>query len=319
MSTVTSALRGIADGWQGFWFEERSTAALGVQRIVFGLLVFAWTLSFAGDIGEFLGPDAIVRPKTSAGPATWTLLDWFSDSSVWPWVIWCVLLLAAAALTVGWHTRIAALLVFVGVVSIEYRNTFVGNSGDALIRILSLTMVLAPAGAALSLDRWRKHRDRFWDHPDRSLWVVRFMQVQLTVLYIASVWAKVRGTTWNDGTAVSIAQRISDLERFPLPSFLNTSLTASNLLTYSTLGIELGIGVLVWNRKARPWVLLVGAGFHLTLGYNLRLGFFVPALLTLYLAFLNPAFAARLIEQIRRGWALGRKGNDVEPEGAPAG
>jgi len=319
MSLVTSALRSIADGWQAFWFEERSTAALGIQRIVFGLLVFAWTLSFAGDVSDFLGPDALVRPKAEAGPATWSAIDLFPHSSVWPWVVWGLLLLAAAALTVGWHTRIAALLVFVGVVAIEYRNTFVGNSGDALIRILALTMVLAPAGAALSLDRWRKHRDGFWDHPDRSLWVVRFMQVQLTVLYLASVWAKVRGTTWNDGTAVSIAQRISDLERFPLPSFLHTSLTWSNLLTYSTLGIELGIGVLVWNRKLRPWVLLVGAGFHLTLGYNLRLGFFVPALLTLYLAFLNPTFATQLIDQIRRGWALGRKGDGVEAEGAATG
>jgi hypothetical protein len=317
VSRATAPVREGADGWQRFWFEERSTAALAVQRIVFGCVVFVWTLTFAGDVGDFLGPDALVKPGADAGPWTWTLFD-VSHSSAMAWAIFAGLLLASAALIVGWHTRIAALLVFVGVVSIEYRNTFVGNSGDALIRILALTMVLAPAGAALSLDRWRKHRDHFWEHPARSLWVVRFLQIQFTVLYISSVWAKVRGTTWNDGTAVSIAQRITDLERFPLPGFLSSSLTWANLLTYSTLAIELGLGVLVWNRRLRPWVLFVGAGFHLTLGYNLRLGFFVPALLTLYLAFLSPAAAAKGIDMVRRGWADGRKRADAQAAGADA-
>src|SRR5918999_1006640 len=62
----------------------------------------------------------------------------------------------------------------------------------------------------------------------RNPWVLNsgdlLVQVQVTIIYIAAVWDKVRGTTWNDGTAVSYSLRIGDLERLPVPGFVTDSL-----------------------------------------------------------------------------------------------
>jgi HTTM domain len=119
------------------------------------------------------------------------------------------------------------------------------------------------------------------------------------MLYIVAVWDKVRGTTWNDGTAVSYAMRIGDLNRFPVPGFISDSLVISNLLTFGTLALELSLGILVWNRVLRPWVLLLGVSLHLGIDYSVRVGFFSWAILVAYIAFIPPDAARSLILGVR--------------------
>jgi hypothetical protein len=142
-------------------------------------------------------------------------------------------------------------------------------------------------------------RERFWDSPIRAQWALRLMQVQLSVIYLSTVWAKTRGTTWNDGTAVSYALRVRDITRFPVPSAITNSELLANVMTYGTLAIELALGVLVWNRKARPWVLGLGVALHLGIDYSIRAGFFTLAMFTLYLAFVPPDTATRFTLSVR--------------------
>src|SRR5207245_527144 len=158
-----------------------------------------------------------------------------------------VTLASSACLVLGYRTRLAALLVFVGLLSFQRRDPYAFDSGDDLLRIIALYLVLSAAGASLSLDSLRRARERFWEFPARARWPVRLLQVQLSVIYLATVWAKTRGTSWNDGSAVSYALRLKDLTRFPVPSGLTTSVLVSNVMTYGTLAIELSLGVLVWN------------------------------------------------------------------------
>jgi hypothetical protein len=165
--------------------------------------------------------------------------------------------------------------------------------------VIALYLALAPAGAALSLDRARRARERFWEFPARAPWALRLMQVQLSVIYLATAWTKMRGTTWNDGTAVSYALRVGDLERFPVPHLLTDSVLVTNLMTYGTLATEVALGVLVWNRRARPWVLGLGVALHLGIDYSMRVGFFTFAMLVLYLAFVPPETASRAILAMR--------------------
>ena len=114
------------------------------------------------------------------------------------------------------------------------------------------------------------------------------------------MWAKARGTTWNDGTAVSYALRVHDVRRFPVPHALIDSVLAANFMTYSALAIEFGLGVLVWNRKARPWILGLGVGLHLAIDYSIRVGFFTLAMFVLYVAFIPSDRATQTALAIRR-------------------
>jgi hypothetical protein len=288
----------VAQAWRRFWFQPEPTSTLALVRIAFGLVAMAWTVALLPGFSAWFGDDGILPRHPAPAGGTWGPLDLLAGGGATTAAL-VVLLVASACLVVGYRTRAAALLVFLGLLAFERRDPFVFDSGDALLRIVALYLALAPAGASLSLDRRRRARDGFWEFPARAPWALRLMQVQLSVLYLATVWTKLRGTTWNDGTAVSYALRVGDLERLPLPHFVTDSLLVANLMTYGTLAIELAIGVLVWNRRARPWVLGLGVALHLGIDYSMRVGFFTLAMLVLYLAFVPSDVAARVVLAVR--------------------
>ncbi len=290
-------IRGIRDGWRRFWFEPQATSTLGVVRIAFGIVVLGWTISLAPDLKTFFGTSGIVPTQPSA---RW----WFDPlntfhSSTALYVLYVALLIAAVCLLIGFQSRLASLIVFLAILTLERRNPYIFNSGDLLVRNIAFYLMLTPSGLSLSLDRWRKAKDRFWEYPERPPWGLRLIQVQLSVTYAATVWAKVQGLTWNNGTAVSFALRIGDLQRFHTPGFITHNLLLSNLMTLGTLALEASLAVLVWNRKARPYVLTLGVLMHVAIAISIMVGFFTMAILTAYLAFIPPETMARVLERSR--------------------
>jgi hypothetical protein len=291
------------DAWRRFWFEPEETSTLALVRMAFGLVVLVWTLSLIGDIEPFFGRTGILPGTSYPGeaPAAWGVLDPF-EGRLAATLVLVALTLASLCLIVGQDTRVAAVVVFVGVISLEHRNPFVFNAGDGLIRMIAFYMMFAPAGESLSLDRLHRARAAFWEFPARAPWALRLMQVQLSILYLASVQNKLASETWNDGTAVSLAVRLDDLSRFE-PPFASSELV-SNLLSYGTIAVEASLAVLVWNRTLRPYVLALGVVMHLGIDLSLRIGFFSFALFVLYIAFLPPeAVSRRLRELADRGRA----------------
>ncbi|HEX2192770.1 MAG TPA: HTTM domain-containing protein [Acidimicrobiales bacterium] len=305
--------------WDRFWFAPVSTATLGVVRIAFATVLLAWAVALAPDVLSFLGSEGILPRApdyaTAGQSGSWSLLGSNpTDAAVV--VFYAVFVVAVICLLVGFHTRLAALAVFCGLVSFTRRNPFVLNSGDLLLRVTAFYLLLAPAGSALSLDRWRRARREgadFWDFPRRAMWPVRLLQVQLSVLYLSTLWAKAGGTTWADGSAVSYALRVGFLNRLPVPDVVSDSLLLSNLLSYATLGTELALAVLVWNRRLRPWVLGLGVAFHLAIDYAIRVGFFSYAIFVLYIAFVPPHAMERWLQGMRSRLRERRQRRLAEP------
>lgn len=281
--------------WSHFWFQPIETSTVALFRVALGLLALGYTLSLAPVLFAFYSDDGILPAQpTYSGTLAWGMLGFFpSDAAVV--VFYFLLLVGTIALLLGFRARLAALVVFVCLISFGRRDPWVLNSGDLLVQVLAFYMLFMPSGTAFSVDRWLAEPKRFWEFPARAIWPLRLLQVQVSILYLAAVWAKVRGVTWNDGTAVSYAFRIEDIARFPVPGFVTDSLVLANLLTYGTLAVELSIGILVWNRVLRPWVLFLGIGLHLGIDYAVRVGFFSYAVLVAYIAFIPPERASSLI------------------------
>jgi HTTM domain len=276
---------GAVAGWNRFWFEPVSTAPLAVFRIVFGLILFFWSLSLLPELSAFFTKAGILPAQPHyAGDLRmeWGLLGIFPSKTA-VIVVWAALLAASVALTLGLFSQLAAAVAFVGLMALQRRDPYVFNSGDVLLRLVAFYLIFAPSSASLSFLRLLRRRGEPWRFPARAAWPMRLLQLQFSAIYLFAVWAKVRGITWNNGTAVSYALRITDLQRFPVPGFVAHSLVLSNLLTYGTLVIELSLAVLVWNRRARPWVLLAGLALHLGIEYSVRVGFFGLAIASLYL------------------------------------
>jgi hypothetical protein len=283
-------------GWQSFWFTPEPAYTLGIVRMAFGVLMIGWTLLLASDLNVAFGTTGVV-PQPPSRTYTWGLFHVYtSDSAIL--VGWLVLLLASVALAVGWHSRLAAVLAFLLILSFERRNPVIFNSGDTVIRIVALYLSLSPCGAALSLDQ-RRRTGSFFNAREIRPWPLRLIQIQLTLIYTATVIAKLAGETWQNGTAVSFSLRQRDLLIVPPPDWFALNLLISNTLTWGTLIIELGIAILVWKRAWRPWVLASGVALHLGISLFLEVGFFSFAMFILYLAFIPPERAEALARGVQ--------------------
>jgi Vitamin K-dependent gamma-carboxylase len=312
--------RAVVAAWNSFWFEPFSTAPLAVFRIAFGLLMLAWSISLLPELSAFFTKGGILpRQPTYSGDfwGAWGFLGIFPSKAT---VIVLVvgLIIASLCLVFGVFSQVAAAVVFLALMSYQRRNPFVFNAGDWLLRIVAFYLIFAPSSAALSLERFLKNRKQFWTFPLRAPWAMRLIQIQFSIVYFVAVWTKVRGTTWNNGTAVSLALRIDDFQRFPVPSFVQTSALISNVFSYGTLALELSLALLVWNRRLRPWVLLAGLSLHLGIEYSMRVGFYGLTIMAMYLIWVPPERIEAVLLALRGRLAGSRVGTSPEVSASPS-
>lgn len=290
-------------GWRSFFFAEESVAPLVLVRVAYGVLVTAWALSLLPDATAFFSPSG-VQPDAPQDGLAWSLFT-LADSPGIVVAAVVVLALAGLALIAGLGTRIAALVAFVLITSFERRNGAVFNAGDSLMRLIALYLALTPAGAAVSLEAARA--GDAWHFPRRAPWGLRLMQLQLSAIYLGSVLEKLRGVTWRDGTALGYALQLDDLERFGVFRWIADLPAIVSVGTYGTLLVELAVGVCVWLPRLRLPVMAAGVALHVGIALSMRVGFFSAAMLVLYLAFVPPETAERLLVRVRRRTSRERK------------
>lgn len=288
----------LALAWERFWFEPAPVATYAILRIAVGLLGLGWAASVALDLEPFYFTNGIVHRQPPEQP--WGLLATFdSDAAVVG--VWALLVVSSLSLVVGFRSRLSSVLVFLALVWLQRRNPFVLNGGDVLVHLLCLYLVLMPSGAWLSVDRWRAvGTARFWDVPRRAPWALRLLQLQICIVYLAAVYAKLVAETWRDGTALTYALRVELVQRFVPPERIVDSVLFSTAMTASTLAVELAIPLLVWSRRTRPWVIGAGIALHVGIHVMLQIGFFSLAMIAAYIAFLPPERATSVVDALRR-------------------
>jgi hypothetical protein len=314
---MSSPLNKVHDAWRRFWFEPQETSSLALFRIAFGVVATAWTATQIPNLFAFYGPHGILPDLPARSLGSWGVLA-LSTSPALLLAVFAATLAAAMLVTVGLFTRVASIVLWVGILSLEQRNMLVSNSGDGVLRSLAFFCALAPTGASLSLDRLRKAPNHFWEFPSYAPWPWRLIQIQLSIGYLSAVWHKSHNALWTDGTAVSYALRMLDIHRLGTPAFITQSELLVNVLTYGTMAIELSLGILVWNRVLRPWTLLLGVSLHLGIDSSIMVGFFSYAMLAGYLAFVPPPTASRFILAVRdRVTRVVARGGAAAAAGAP--
>lgn len=284
-----------ASGWDQFFFEPQSTAPMTLVRIGWGALMTLWALSLLPDVDPFLTTGAL-RYERPLPSGSWDLLGWL------PWdqapLGACVLLVVAAVATmVGYRTRLSAAVAVLCVIGLERTNTTVFNSGDLALRLIGISVALSPCGLLWSVDAVRARRRGSERAPWRAPWALRLLQLHIAIGYLLSAWAKLRGDMWHEGTALAMALRIEDLQRFAVPEWIFEQTVLLNVLTWATLAFEAVFLLLVWNRRLRPWIIGAGVAFHLGIDVFLDVGFFSSAMWVAYLAFVFPDTADRIVRR----------------------
>jgi hypothetical protein len=286
--------RRVLHAWDRFLFQPVSPVPIALYRIGFGILVILNLVFLLPDLNPFFGEqgmlpmgDPAVRYLRTPGL---NVLAWLPHRPFWLYALISIAMLAAVCLTVGLLTRFSAIVVFVCLASLHFRNPLIINSGDAFLRIASFYLMFSAAGRAISLDRWLRVR-RGTEPPGEPApvapWAQRLIQIQLAIVYLSTVHWKLQGPMWVDGTAVYYAIRVRDYYRFPVP-YLFDHLWTIKLMTWGTLLVEFAMGALVWFRDLRYPVLLAGLMLHLGLEYSMNIQLFQWVMLSAFVLFIEP-------------------------------
>lgn len=271
-------LASVAKATNEFFFKPQGVQSVALMRICFGLLLIANWVMVWNYLDVFWGVDGIVSLKTSimyGSDWRFSLFDWMPNDPRTPVLIALLNLIGAIGVTLGLFTRTSIAIAFFTLVSIHNRNIFIMNSADLIFRNLLFFMFFSASGYAYSLDRWIKlKRGLAPEVPEeKAPWALRLIQIQFSLIYIATVMFKMKGEYWADGTAVYIATRLDEFVKFSVPLILN-SMIMIKLLTWGTLVVEFALGTLVWVKELRYWVLLAGVGLHIGIELTMNIPLF---------------------------------------------
>jgi predicted DCC family thiol-disulfide oxidoreductase YuxK len=316
-SPPTGRLRAL--GWTLFGIDTRSLAAFRVG-LALVLLVDLWfraggVVAFYTDHGvlprdQLLQADADYRWHPS--------LHALSGEAWWQWTLITLAAAAAGMLLVGWRTRVAAVVSWALLTSIQSRNPQVLQGGDVLLRCLLFWGMLLPLGASWSIDRARAPAAE--PVPRRVAGVpTAALLLQTCFLYWFAALLKSHAEWRTDFTAVAYALSIDQLatpfghwllgfpgllkdltrgtliqEAFgPFLPFVPALLLAPASARLAELGAQ-------WGRLL---VVLLFVGFHLGLAATMELGPFPYVCWVAWLPFLPEMFW----DGLRERWATPKR------------
>jgi Vitamin K-dependent gamma-carboxylase len=301
-------LRKLREAWDHFFFSPQSPVPIGLFRIFWGICVFVKILLLHSDWLNWYGVHGWVTLQTMQVVEPGIRLNLFTvmpQDDRWIAAFFWVFLGCVLLLTMGLWTRLLTVVVFLCLTSIDQRNLLMLHGGDTFLRCAGFFLMFAPAGAAFSLDRLIAIRRGKQDPQmkPRAPWAQRIIQLELALLYLTSFFWKLKGHTWLNGTALYYVIHLHSIARFPLPHWIQATpmLRAG---AWFTLALEFSLGTLIWSRRFRYPLLLVGLLFHLSIEYSFNLPMFEWDVLTAYILFVDPVDLDRWWSSLRQ--RLGR-------------
>lgn len=297
LATLTSSLN-------AFFFKPQPIHTVALLRILFGIvLLINWFMVWS-HLDVFWGVEGIFSLESSMkmGHAfRFSLFDLLPADPRVPVLIALIHLVSIVGMLLGVFTKTSIALAFFTLISLHNRNIFVLNSSDIVVRNFLFLLFLTPCGGWMSLDHWWRVRRGIApaEPQEQAPWGLRLMQIQFSIIYIATVMFKMKGPLWADGTAVYIATRLDEFVRMPL-GLLN-SLIVIKFLTWSTLFVEFALGTLVWIKELRYWVLLAGIGLHLGIEVTMNIPMFEWIMIIAMLCMVEPRDLKVLLDRLSQG------------------
>lgn len=281
--------------WTHFWFRETEDDVFVLLRTALGVVVLMWAVTLLPDLHDFQGADGLV-PDRRIRDWQFTFFRWWDGQGVALTLTWVGLMLGGVGMVLGRLVRVATPLAAVCLMTLQQDNPVISNAGDDLLRITVVyatvvAVVCRTDGVRRPLLGPRAERLR----TTMPIWGLRLFQFQLTAIYVATVFKKWPGNTWQDGEAALWALQLVRLERFPVPDLIASSATMGKAMTWGAFGLEILLPVLLWIPRTRRWGIILGVGMHASFAYAMRLGVFSVAMTVNYISFLDAEVVRKVL------------------------
>ena len=286
------SLKSFMIGWDRFFYSKTDATALCLFRVFLGFCLFLNGISLVEDFHAWygVGDDALIPVLDSFRLYSDLRINLFkimspTESTAW-FILWSYII-ASFGVMIGFKTRISTIVSFILLVSLQNRNYAILNSGDTILRCMLFLMIFSPSHVKYSVDSYLMSKRGPAYDSEIPIFTIRLMQLQFSLVYLATTLFKLKGYDWVDGTAVYYTSRLINFQRFVLP-FVFDFPSLVKFFTWSALFIEFAMGTLVWVKELRPWVLLSGILLHIGIEISMSIGFFEWVMIAAYILFLEP-------------------------------
>lgn len=307
----------IAKAWDKFFFEEKPTEGIALFRIMWFGLLLAYYLFDSGNVSDFYGPQGIISFETAKSAFPFPHLNifyMFHGNEEVVQTLFVLLILSLITSMLGLFSRYSMTVAFVLMTSFHQRNIWMLSSAEVLMRTISLYLIFSPCGHTLSFDSLLgRHFDEFKRPRNWSIWSLRLIQIQLSVVYLWTAWHKLKGEDWLDGTAVYYATRLESMTNLTIP-FLMDSMTFLRLATWGTLLLEFALGSLIWVKQFRKPVIIAGVLFHLGIELIMSIPFFELIMISLLINFFKPEELKSFVDRSIRSFLNAIENSSLTPE-----
>lgn len=209
---------------EAFFFRRIPSTGFSLMRVAWAFvtgsfLLMQWkdTTDYYSDIG--LLPHRYINVFVRSN-YHFTVLDWVTEPNA-VFSLYLILLLALFCMMIGLWPRVTTIVSVLLLFSFHERNPTVLGGGDTLLRSIGFLLMLSPGIHGFSISRlpgqWRAWRNNgsLLPSPTMPIWPWRLLLWQMIVLYATSLWYKLLGTMWLDGTAVEAAFHHPVFVRWP--------------------------------------------------------------------------------------------------------
>jgi hypothetical protein len=271
-------------------FEPGSPMSACLFRIAFGLVALEYCLLMAPEVVTYFSDaNGILSLKTLNhifGIPVIDLIVLLPPGDGWLITFFVFFVIACLCLTLGLFSRVAAFLVYLGLVTFMHRNIYVHHGGEHLMCIAAFWLALMPIDAALSLDRlWFKRGQPFWQPQICTLWALKAYQFQFALIYWQASLSKLAAPSWSDGTAMYYVIRHQEFARFPIP-FVAQNLFLLKLVTWGSIFAESLGWTLIWFKETRYLVLAILLLFHLGIEWSMNIPLFEHIMIVSLICFI---------------------------------
>lgn len=199
----------------------------------------------------------------------------FSPSPLLSACIYYAAIAVALLYLIGFQTRVMCWLFAITAYSMVQRNWMATDAGETLVVILAFFLCFADTTSFSCRLRRLPRRRSFLSVIIGNMLhnSSRFLICwQMCMVYFWATFYKLGGSDWRNGTALYYVLHLDRFTWFPAVSH---TLAAHALLvalaTYFTLLLQLAFPFLVWNQRAKPYLIVAGVTLHASIAVLLGL------------------------------------------------
>jgi len=285
------------------------------KRVLY-IFLFINTLTLLPIAEELFGYYGIV------GSGGWnTITPWYAQGSralvnvlshpingTYTWIYWVFIIGQLIGLTLGllgvWR-RLAALMVYFFTVNLFLKGYLMFTGGEALINILLFYLIFINETADTKSCNYK-----IQNVLNNTFFVI--MLIQICVLYFFSTLYKLIDPYWLSGEAMMYISRVDAFSGDMMRNLFAENPMISKLATWSVLAYQGLFSILVWIRKVKIPLLVIGVMFHLSISFFMGIFAFGVIMTITYILFLEDKHIERFNNWFSRRKKLALETNHTD-------